>query len=278
MEKLIYKRDGKITGTAGANYFGPEHWVTTPDNFNFDRIKDYKVVNGKIVAPNIFEILEDLLDDFVEQKAAERNYGSKYVSATSSLVGYENDAEPRYAAEAAIFKLWKSKLYTKCYWLLAQVQAGQIPMPASFEDVIPYLPVLNWDDYDIPTLSVLSTPPAPPTPPPPPPPPAPTPIPDPEPEPSPVTEPEPDPVVDTEPQEQEPEVQPEPVVEPDTVDDPVPTDEPVVDEPTEVPVDEPIVDPEEEPTDPPVEDTPVTDPVEPVTDPEEPEEPIVPAG
>lgn len=179
MKKLIYKRDGKITGTAGANYFGPEHWVLTPEGFNFDRIKDYKVVNGKVQAPNIFEILEDLLDDYVEQKAAERNYGSKYVSATSSLVGYENDSEPRYAAEAAIFKFWKSKLYTKCYWLLAQVQAGQIPMPNSFEDVIPYLPVLNWDDYSIPALSLLSTPP----PPPPPPPPAPTPIPDPEPEP-----------------------------------------------------------------------------------------------
>lgn len=159
MEKLIYKKDGRITGTAGANYFGPEHWIKTPEDFNFDRIRDYKVVNGQVIAPNIFEILEDLLDDFVELKAKERNYGSKYVSATSSLVGYENDSEPRYAAEAAVFKLWKSQLYTKCYWLLAQVQIGAIPMPTSFADVVPHLPVLNWADHDIPELSLLSPPP-----------------------------------------------------------------------------------------------------------------------
>lgn len=151
MEKLLYE-GSKLIGTAGLSYAGPKKWLLTPEDFNFDRMADYVVANAKLLPLNMFDILEDMLDDIIEAKARERNYGSKYTSATQSLVGYKDDEEPRYATEAAIFIAWRSSLFSKCYWLMEQVYYGNLPMPKGLVDVLPHVTILNWSDHDIPPL------------------------------------------------------------------------------------------------------------------------------
>lgn len=224
MEKLIHK-NGKIIGTAGPNYNGPGKWVYAPENFDYDNIGDYSVVNGELIPPNIFEVLEARLDDYVELKARERGYGTKTTAATVMLRTYNNDAEPRFAKEAQIFRDWSTAIWKTAPKLRDKVLSGEIPIPKTLEDALVHLPPLNWEDYDIPDLAPLPPPPSAPIPPAPQPPtPTPSPVEPPAPvEPptetpsaSPVTEPEPEPT----PEPSEPETPEEP--ETPTEEDPAP--------------------------------------------------------
>ncbi len=75
------------------------------------------------------------LDDF----ARTRNYDgimSACTYATSTVPKFK--AEGQYAVEA------RDATWAALYQLLAEVQAGTRPMPSSYADIEPLLPVLEW--------------------------------------------------------------------------------------------------------------------------------------
>lgn len=64
-----------------------------------------------------------------------------------TAVGYRGDPNPKFAAEAETFFLWRSAVWTACYAYLALVQAGQKPFP-TLEEAIAMLPVLTLPTWE----------------------------------------------------------------------------------------------------------------------------------
>ena len=73
------------------------------------------------------------LDDF----ARTRGY-----DGILSAVSYANDSSPKFSSEGQYCVTARSETWAALYALLAEVEAGTAPMPASFMDVI--LPELIW--------------------------------------------------------------------------------------------------------------------------------------
>ena len=79
----------------------------------------------------------------LERTAASRGYGDSQTAATVSIATYDNDLNPVFAAEAAVFKAFRSAVWTSCYAIMAQVVAGQRPIPTEAE-LLSELPVITW--------------------------------------------------------------------------------------------------------------------------------------
>ena len=70
--------------------------------------------------------------------AKQRNYDNIF-----TLCGYITDPNPKFQSEAQAAVAWRSAVWTECYAILADVQAGTRTMPT---DIISELPVMTWGD------------------------------------------------------------------------------------------------------------------------------------
>lgn len=91
--------------------------------------------NPEQIQAQVTAATQDRLDAF----ARTRGYDSILSAAT-----YDGDPSPRLAAEGAYAKSARSATWETLYAYMAEVLAGNAPMPAGFEDVEPLLPVLEW--------------------------------------------------------------------------------------------------------------------------------------
>lgn len=71
--------------------------------------------------------------------AKTRNYDSILSACT-----YATSAVPRFAGEGEAAVNARDATWSALYVVLAEVQAGQRPMPGSFADIEPSLPALAW--------------------------------------------------------------------------------------------------------------------------------------
>ena len=60
-----------------------------------------------------------------------------------SLCTYATSSNATFAEEGQAGVIWRDAVWTKCYEILAGVQAGTREVP---EDIISELPVINWGD------------------------------------------------------------------------------------------------------------------------------------
>ena len=60
-----------------------------------------------------------------------------------SCVSYIDSTVAAYRAEAAAMRDWRDAVWTRCYELLAEVQAGTRPIPTESE-LIALLPTIVW--------------------------------------------------------------------------------------------------------------------------------------
>ena len=74
----------------------------------------------------------------LDATAKQRNYDNIF-----TLCGYVTDPNPKFQKEAQSAVAWRSAVWTKCYAILAEVQAGTREMP---NDIISELPVMTWGD------------------------------------------------------------------------------------------------------------------------------------
>ena len=75
---------------------------------------------------------------YLDATAKQRNYDNIF-----TLCGYITDPNPKFQSEAQLAVAWRSAVWTKCYAILAEVQAGTITAPT---DIIAELPVMTWGD------------------------------------------------------------------------------------------------------------------------------------
>lgn len=123
-------------------------YTNAPCNYVED-VKNYisiwetqKIINEtpeEIAQDNVVAIFKKAVTDWMDDKVREREYDD-----VVSCVTYENDENPKFAAEAAAVKRWRSKVYTKCYELLnaytrGEYAEGDIPDVETFLNMMPQL-------------------------------------------------------------------------------------------------------------------------------------------
>lgn len=78
------------------------------------------------------------VDDYMDKTVQERGYDN-----IAKCVTYEGDEDPIFNAEGTAAKKWRSKVYRKCYGILAEVENGIRPIPTE-EELIAELPIIDW--------------------------------------------------------------------------------------------------------------------------------------
>jgi hypothetical protein len=89
----------------------------------------------QMLVESIVQATQDRLDSF----ARTRNY-----DGVLSLCTYATDTNPKFAAEGQYGVSSRSQTWATLYTILAEVQAGQRPIPTSYADIEPSLPPLAW--------------------------------------------------------------------------------------------------------------------------------------
>ena len=139
--KLIIQND-RIAATATDDYTGPDEHIAAPEAFDPARMADYVVAAGILSLPDqpslqerVVTATQQRLDDF----ARTRNYDgilSACTYATSTVQKFSTEGQ--YAVQV------RDATWAALHALLGEVQAGTRPAPASFADVEPMLPPLEW--------------------------------------------------------------------------------------------------------------------------------------
>jgi len=81
-------------------------------------------------------VVQDLLDSTARSKG--------YTNG-AYCAGYAGDPDPEFDAHGTAFKIWRSKVWRKCYQILDQVESGEIPLEdITAEYVLGQLPEIEW--------------------------------------------------------------------------------------------------------------------------------------
>ncbi len=139
--KLIIQND-RIAATATDDYTGPDEHIAAPEDFDPARMADYVVAAGILSLPDppslqerVVAATQQRLDDF----ARTRNYDGILSACT-----YATSAVPKFQAEGQYAVQVRAATWAALHALLDEVQAGTRQVPASFADVEPMLPPLEW--------------------------------------------------------------------------------------------------------------------------------------
>lgn len=108
--------------------------VLTQGDFNAMHTAEMELRSQRLQSA-IVAATQKRLDDF----AATRNYDGILSACT-----YAASVVPQFAAEGQCCMAARDSTWAALYTVMAEVQAGTRPMPTSFADVEPNLPVLAW--------------------------------------------------------------------------------------------------------------------------------------
>lgn len=140
--KLIIK-DGRIVATATDDYSGQEHWVFAAEDFEQERLAEYRLIDDKIQIPeHSYDVIAQMYAQAVQKHldATAQSYG--YDSIHTAVTYADEPAVPRFQDDGKAFRTWRSLCWEYCYSLLDQALKGT-NQQLSVEDVIAGLPAID---------------------------------------------------------------------------------------------------------------------------------------
>lgn len=143
MKYITINEHGDVTGMyldspgGGAVALSDEDWTRVGPG--------YRYVDGALVAPeptapspvDPVPVLVSALQGLMDAKA--RTYG---YDDLKTAITYRGDPNPRFAAEAEGFFVWRSGVWTTAYAHLARVKAGEATFP-TLDEAIAMMPPLT---------------------------------------------------------------------------------------------------------------------------------------
>jgi hypothetical protein len=90
-------------------------------------------------APDPVAMLTVVLQDAMDEMARAHGYDD-----IKTAITYRGDPNPKFAAEAEGFFMWRSAVWTQAYALLAQIQQGLAQFP-TVQEAIAMMPMLQID-------------------------------------------------------------------------------------------------------------------------------------
>ena len=83
--------------------------------------------------------------DVVVQELLDRTAKTKGFTNGAYCAGYAGDPDPEFNAHGTAFKIWRSKVWRKCYQILDRVESGELePEDVTVSFVLGALPPLEW--------------------------------------------------------------------------------------------------------------------------------------
>lgn len=101
----------------------------------------FEVVEIPVHIPTEEEIQKMLTDGvqaYMDETAQTRGYDNIHTACS-----YANSTDEIFKAEGTACLAWRDQVWRKCYDILAEVKAGERPVP-TLDEVIAELPVLDW--------------------------------------------------------------------------------------------------------------------------------------
>lgn len=86
--------------------------------------------------PDYVSAVQSMLD----LKAAERRYDNILSACT-----YATSTQPKFQAEGQACVAWRDAVWSKCYELMEQVDAGTLAQP-TIEELLAMLPTMEWPE------------------------------------------------------------------------------------------------------------------------------------
>lgn len=108
------------------------YWFATAQEASIAMLTEEDIAR---IQNEVIQRVQQQLDAFAQT----RGYDGILSAST-----YATSAVPKFAAEGQCAVAARDATWAALYTLLADVQAGTTPMPASYSDVEPLLPVLAW--------------------------------------------------------------------------------------------------------------------------------------
>lgn len=137
MKLLI--QNTKVAGTATDEYTGPEEFITAPDDFNIDRMGEYKFQDGILTLPSIKAVIIKEVQNRLDEFAKTRNYDnilSACTYATSTIQKFQ--VEGQYCVEI------RDTTWNKLYEILLEIENNTRPEPVSYAEIESELPIPTW--------------------------------------------------------------------------------------------------------------------------------------
>lgn len=140
----VLHRDGKIVGTAGDNYIGPDSYVSTTAEIVAENLHYYSVVDGQLVY-QFDKMISAGVQSRLDQFAQTRGYDSIH-----TLASYAGDDDSTYNAEGTYGKMIRGSTWRKVTQIQSDIASGNWPTPnanqtpSSFAEIEDDLPMLQW--------------------------------------------------------------------------------------------------------------------------------------
>lgn len=80
------------------------------------------------------------LDVFIDSKAQEKGYNNSL-----SIITYTNSCNLTWKQEAEHFCSWRDSVWEYIFNEITKMKNNERSVPATFEDLIPELPLINWN-------------------------------------------------------------------------------------------------------------------------------------
>ena len=105
-------------------------------------IKGYAPQKPAPTEDEIQQYFEDSIESYMTTVVQTRNYKDIHTAAS-----YCNSTNEKFRREGIACNKWRDDVWDKCYAILAEVKAGNRPIP-TLEEVIAELPKLDWGDTE----------------------------------------------------------------------------------------------------------------------------------
>lgn len=113
-----------------------EQWLDLVQNQSTRRFVDGVVI--EVVPPPSIDDYRGAVQKHLDETAKQRSYDSIHTA-----VGYRDDPNPAYAAEAQALFTWRSAVWGYAYSELTAVEGGTRPQP-SVAELVAELPAIVW--------------------------------------------------------------------------------------------------------------------------------------
>lgn len=114
---------------------GEFHQVWEVTSLSPEQVAANQAANAQRIQSEIVSATQKRLDDF----ARTRNY-----DGILSLCTYATSAAPKFQTEGQYGVTCRDATWAALYQVMAEVEAGNLPMPTGYADIEPDLPALVW--------------------------------------------------------------------------------------------------------------------------------------
>lgn len=140
---MLFENEGDVNDWVKANCVLTEKEIvqSVDGSYHFKDSMDWETEESKrrlLEYEGLLNKFTSIVQAYMDSTAQTRGYDNIHTACS-----YVDDPDPIFATEGSACKQWRSRVWRKCYDILAEVKAGTRAIPTA-EELIAELPKLEW--------------------------------------------------------------------------------------------------------------------------------------